>query len=228
MMVMKKATLLLLVALNLEFVSAQDTPLEIPGTLFKIAPQNFIDNTLKVGAEAFSKNKKYSYTVYFSASYSYTESNQNNYYYPAGFGGEFQFRKYIAPLSLNTTRRGKEYLQGIYVGLYAQGGKYETQDSQLAFIFDPNTSVQTPVTYTKQEDITSIGGGFTIGFHRTLWKVLYFDVYLGGGLQGGDIIKTYTPDIPPEPYGFYEYYDIFDPRYHGVMPKFGLHIGVML
>lgn len=223
-----------LLAISLTFclmneVSAQETPIEIPRVLFKVAPQNFINNTLKIGAEIFSKDKKRSYAIFGYGRFTSTNNDPYYYeYYPPGFGGEFQFRKYLSPLTVYLTKRNKEYLQGIYVSGYLQGGSYSANYIDYRYYFDPNNPNQQSQNYTVEESIVNYGGGFTIGFHRTLWKVLFIDAYLGGGLQGANVDKTISPTPPQSPYGFSDYYDITDPRYSGVMPKFGLQIGVML
>lgn len=223
---MKKRVTTLLLAFMLTGGYAQENPIAIPGALFKVAPQNFINNALKVGAEFFSKSKERSYLVYLSGSFN--PDNNDYSYYPAGIGVEFQYRKYIAPLTVYTTKRNKEYLQGIYVSGYVQGGSYSAEYSDFNYYYNPaNPNQPVPTTYTTEESSYNYGAGFTIGFHRTLWKVLFIDAYLGGGLQGSHVEKTTTPTLPPNPYT-YTYYDITDPRYSGVLPKFGLQIGVML
>lgn len=223
-----KGGVFILALMSIVHVSyAQEKAISKPGVLFKLAPQNFISNTLKVGAEFFSKGKERSYLIFLSGS---INPNNNDYsYYPTGLGAELQYRKYISPLTEYATKRNKAYLQGIYVSGYVQGGSYATEYTDYNYYYDPaNPNPPMPPTYTTEETSYNYGAGFTIGFHRTLWKVLFFDAYIGGGLQGSQINKTTTPTPPSNPYQNYSYYDIGDPRYSGVMPKFGLHVGVML
>jgi len=77
-----------------------------------------------------------------------------------------------------------------------------------------------------EESIGNWGTGFTIGFHRTLWNVLYIDAYLGGGIQWSDVIQMSTPNFNFDNYSSYS--GITDPAYQGIMPKFGLQLGIAL
>jgi hypothetical protein len=75
-----------------------------------------------------------------------------------------------------------------------------------------------------QESIGNWGAGFIIGMQRTLWNVLYIDMYIGSGLQWADVIRRETP--PSSGYQHYPYRDITTPGYQGILPKFGIQIGV--
>ena len=201
-----------------------------PRALFKLVPQNFLENTLKVGFEVFNKNRSKSYSLYlYGRLDNDNNAKQPNYYgdyYYKGLGGEFQYRKYISPIKSYTTRRGKNYLQGIYVSGYLQGACYLNNGDFIFSSYDSNTGQLSQTLITINESIYNVGTGFAIGVHRTLWNVLFFDAYVGGGVQWSDVNRTTSPSIPAS--GYPGYYDITDPGYEGIMPKFGLQLGIAL
>jgi hypothetical protein len=209
--------------------SGQDeTPLPSPRALFKVSPQNFAINTLKIGAEIFNKNRSKSYSFYL---YGRFDSNNNSepYYYGddfyKGLGGEFQYRKYISPMKNYFTKRNKDYLQGIYVSGYIQAASYKNEGEFIYYSYDPNTGQQNNYMVAIEESIGNWGTGFTIGINRTLWSVLYIDAYVGGGIQWSDTIQGYNPALPMS---FNSYSGITSPDYQGIMPKFGVQLGVAL
>lgn len=210
--------------------SQQDESLIPPKVLFKISPQHFAINTLKVSAEFFNKDKNKSVSIFAYGRFD-ADTNSEPYYYGdaryKGLGGEIQYRKYISPIRAFTTRRNRNYLQGIYVGGYAQGASYANNGEFVNYSFDPNTKQYVQSTGTINESIGNWGTGFTIGVHRTIWSVLFIDVYVGGGIQWSDIIRTVTPPTSNNS-DYYYYGGIISPGYQGVMPKFGLLLGVAL
>jgi len=108
------------------------------------------------------------------------------------------------------TRRGKSYLQGIYASGYDQGGRFSSEGTITSYTFPPNHAPVITTRYDIQENVTNMGFGFTIGVNRTLWKVLYIDAYVGGGLQ----FAKRELSKPPPPNSFYSFYsDITDPGY---------------
>jgi len=215
---------------SLVAVCQTEEPLTTPRALFKVAPQNFIENTLKVGVEVFNKKRSKSISLYL---YGRLESNseiQPYYYgdkYYKGLGSELQYRKYISPIKSYTTRKGKNYLQGIYVSGYLQGASFVNDGEFIYYSFDQNTGQQTKTFITINESVGNIGTGFTLGVHRTLWNVLFIDAYIGGGVQWSDIVRSPTPPSTLLN-NYYGYYSITDPGYQGIMPKFGLQLGISL
>lgn len=205
----------------------QPVEIETPQLLFKVSPQQFTINTLKIGAEVFNSNQTKSISFFLHGRFdkndsysSYYDNNQSQ-----GFGGEIQFRKYINPFENQTTKRGRAFLQGIYVGLYLQGGSYQQDSETTNYNYDPNTGQATTTIIRVQESIVNVGSGFTIGVHRTLWKALFIDAYVGGGVQFANLDRTITPTNPNI---YYNYVSITDPEYQGILPKFGVMIGVEL
>ena len=227
---MKVILSVLLLLVSIAVAGQSDEILTPPRALFKVAPQNFIANTLKVGVEVFNKTRSKSYSLYlYGRLDSDNNANQPNYYgdyYYKGLGSEFQYRKYISPIKSYSTRRGKNYLQGIYVSGYLQGASYVNDGDFIFSSYDQNTGQRSQTLITINETTRNGGTGFTIGVQRTLWNVLFIDAYVGGGVQWSDVNKTITPSIPVNAY--YGYYFITDPGYQGIMPKFGLQLGIAL
>ncbi len=222
---LKRLTVILCIVAGFT-AAAQQSEVILPKAIFKVAPQNFTQNELKVGTEFFLRgDKSLSLSIYGR----YNNSNdlvQNEYYpgdYYTGFGSEIAYRKYISPFKVYETKRGKSYLQGIYVSGYLQGGKFFSEGKYRTYIVDPDTGFPIMTSIQMREDVRNAGVGFTIGVQRTLWKVVFIDAYIGGGMQFSDI--DFNNPIPQH---FFYYTDIAQPSYAGIMPKFGLLVGVRL
>lgn len=219
---------ILLISPSLTFSQNEISP--APAALFKVVPQNFIDNTLKIGTEIFNKSRSKSVNIYLYGRWDGESGDQAFYYgetHYKGVGAEVQYRKYISPLKQYTTRRNKNYLQGIYVGGYAQAASYSNEGDFILNNYDFNTGQRTSTLINIHESIGNWGTGFVIGVHRTLWNVLFIDAYLGGGIQWSDVIRSV---IPPNilNYSYGSYYGIGSPGYQGIMPKFGIQLGIPL
>lgn len=220
---------LLIGALTFSFLSAfaQTEPTAAASrTLFKVSPQNFTQNTLKLGFERFNKKFSNSYLLYLTGMVdndAHEDMYADNYGYD-GFGAEFQFRRYVSPLTQYTTKRGRNYYQGIYLSGYVQAGHYS--GDRMYETYTPNPDGGYFYTdFQVNEDIGNYGMGFTIGVQRTLWNIIFFDLFIGGGVQLSDIIRS--GKLPDAMY-FADYRTITDPGYQGIMPKIGLHIGLGL
>lgn len=224
---MKSLISLFLLASCAVFVFGQEAEPTAPRALFKVVPQSFIVGELKVGTEFFNKQRTKSYSVYVYGRVN--NGNDDNYYDEnsyRGLGGEFQYRKYISPIKSVTSRRGKTYQQGAYISGYAQAASYTRKDEFVYYTYDPTLGQSYNSSVRLRESVGNWGGGFTFGVQRTFWNVIYVDAYLGGGIQWSDVISTYTPALPQR-YSP-EYSSITSPRYQGIMPKFGINIGVAL
>ena len=225
---MRVLLFLLFLVLSVTAICQDQPSLPLPRALFKVVPQNFAVNTLKIGTEIFNKSRTKSYSLYVYGRFDGNTSSQPYYYgddYYKGLGGEFQYRKYISPLQNYTTRRGKAFLQGIYVSGYLQGASYKNEGEFIYYSYDPATGQQVN-TVVVEESIGNWGTGFTIGVHRTLWKVLFIDAYIGGGIQWSDVIRMSNPNLNNYNYSYYS--GITYPSYQGIMPKFGLQLGIAL
>lgn len=214
---MRVPILTLLLGVGLQCACAQEIS-DLPRTVFRFAPQNFINNSLKVGMERFNKVHSASFLVHLSGRLQAEQRWIDSY---NGLGGELALRRYITPMTLT---KGKKNHWGIYGSLYVQGGSYSGDITYYDGHRDPATGNWVSTEYRFTENIGVWGGGFTFGYQRTFWEVIFLDVYIGGGLQGSDIIRT--GQLPPDP-NFYS--DIFsDPGYRGVIPKMGIHFGLGL
>ncbi len=225
-----KLLMLVFLVISSQIVFGQDENDPTPSALFKAVPQNFIDNTLKIGTEIFNKSRSKSISIFAYGRFDGNTSNEPIYYGDKlynGFGGEAQYRKYLSPLKQYTTRRNKNYLQGIYVGGYVQGASYLDKGDRIYTNYDFINRQQTSAIVTVHESIKNWGTGFTIGLQRTLWSVLFIDVYIGGGIQWSDVTRTITPgNVVNNSNGYYGWF--FAPGYQGIMPKFGVQLGIPL
>jgi hypothetical protein len=205
----------LLVLVLISSASAQDQDPVIPRTILKNSPQHFGINSIKVGVERFNSTHTKSLSIFITArAENFGQNNVEGY---NGLAGELQYRKYINPMKAYFTKRNKKFYQGIYAGLFAQGGNYSGK-----FKYE---SVRFPdFSYDYSENTGNWAAGFMLGYHRTFWEVIFLDVYAGGGMQWSDKVLT-GPDIPDDAY---YYYDITAPDYHGILPKIGVNIGITL
>lgn len=201
-----------------------------PRMLFKTAPQSFVTKSLKIGVEVFNKSHNKSYSLYLTGRMDGQNGSPVLYYYDdfyQGLGAEFQYRKYLNGFKNYQSKRGKNFLQGIYLAGYLNGSSHSNKGEFSTTHYNPNTGQHTVTSYYMEDYILNWGAGFTIGFHRTFWKVLFFDAYLGGGFQLSEIDRNPDLQIPTE-YYFSSYQGITSPGYQGIMPKFGIALGVVL
>lgn len=204
-------------------VSAQEEE-PLSRTIFKLSPQHFIDNSLKVGVERFNTDHSGSFAIFLTGR---LENNRESLYELQGYSGaagEVQFRKYISPMKLRTSRKNNTYHQGVYGAAYIQGGAYSGGFEDEYSVYDPNSGSYVPMHYEYTERITNGGFGFTIGYQKTLWQVIFLEAFIGGGVQFSDV--NISGNKPED--SFYYYSGISDPAYKGILPKIGLHIGIGL
>lgn len=223
---MKKIILLAAFCIPAFIVSGQetDTPEPLARTIFKLSPQHFVQNSLKAGVERFNPNHSASLAFYVTGMIEH-----NNYLYEeggySGLAGELQLRKYISPMKIVTSRRGKTYHQGIYGAAYVQGGSYSGDFQDQYGYWDPNTGMYVQqVNYAYKDRVWNWGLGFTIGYQKTLWQVLFMEAFVGGGIQFSDRNRTGTT---PAFYNDNDY-GISSPGYKGILPKIGVQIGIGL
>jgi hypothetical protein len=217
--------LLVLVALGWAAIG-QETPTP-SRSVFKISPQHFTQNQLKIGLERFNRSYSRSFSFFLMGVYDRYENGNYTQGYN-GLGTELQYRKYIVPMTAHTTKKDHVYHRGIYFSGYLQGGYYSGKQSGIATSYDPATgaSVTSPYEYT--DNIKNFGGGITFGFQQTLWSKLFIEAYVGGGLQFSGHSSSGT--LPHDPY-YYYYYDshsVTSLDYQGVLPKIGVRLGIGL
>lgn len=205
-------------------VADAQEPETISRTIFKLSPQHFTENSLKGGVEHFNKKHSASLIVLITGRMEKNEYSIHGDGYD-GLAGELQLRRYISPMKAIVAKNNKVYHQGIYGAVYVQGGSYSGDFRRDYFFYDPNTgSTVTEVQYDYEDHVGNWGGGFTIGYQRTFWQVIFVEAFVGGGLQFSDRILTGKLPSTPD----YSHYGIADPYYRGILPKIGLNIGIGL
>lgn len=223
---MKNTLILLAVLVGSPFacVFGQDSLL-LSRTVVKLSPQHFIHNSLKAGIERFNQTHSSSFALFVTGRI----DNSGDGFYEwdgyTGLAGEFQVRKYISPMKALISKRNNIYHQGVYGAAYVQGGSYSGDFSEVHSDYDPNTGTFGPSTeYNYNENVGNWGFGFTIGYQKTLWQVIFLEAFIGGGIQFSDIIVSGSK--PND--SFYTHETITDPGYKGILPKFGLNVGLGL
>jgi hypothetical protein len=220
---MRIVTALLFADLCASHSQAQETQ-SLSRSVIKLSPQHFTDNSLKAGIERFNKTHTTSIALLVTAKLEKDEDGFAQYGYN-GLAGELQFRKYVRPMKMITTKKNRLFHQGIYGAAYVQAGSYSGEFNGYYFARDPITGTfGTPYNYDYKESTGNWGFGFTMGYQRTLWEVIFLEAFLGGGIQFSDRILTGL--TPPANYFGDEL--ITDPAYKGIMPKIGLNIGLGL
>lgn len=227
---MKAPLFILLSIISIPAFCQDSEELSVPRALFKTTPQSFLTNTLKVGVEVFNKTRTKSYSLYLSGRLDGDNGAPAFYYeddFYRGLGGEFWYRKYLNGFSVRKTKRDREFIHGVYVAGYLTGGSYVNKGEFTTNHRDFNTGQVTSTSYYVDDNILNVGTGFTIGYHRTLWKTLFLDIYIGGGAQISEIDRKYDP-ITSSDYYYSSYNGIASPGYQGIVPKFGIALGVAL
>jgi hypothetical protein len=221
---MKKMIISAILSICMVSAYGQETDEPLSRTIFKLSPQHFIHNSLKAGIERFNKTHSGSFVFFITGRLENEDHSFNREGYD-GLAGEIQFRKYISPMKVRTSKKNNVFHQGIYGAAYLQGGSYSGEFSESQAVYDPVTGQYVQQSqYTYKESVGNYGFGFTIGYQKTLWQVVFLEAFVGGGIQFADRIITGNK---PEP-DFFDYSGIADPGYKGILPKIGLHIGIGL
>ena len=220
-----KYTIALWIAITSQLATAQsENPSQSKNFLFKMSPQHLTMNMLKVGGERLNKSRTKSFQLYVQVvSNNKREDYAGSSFGHDGLGSEFMYKKYLLPFKELTNRKGRQFTQGIYFGGFIQGGYYKGNFRNNGFSWNPMTQTQISYTYDYLEKVSNGALGFTIGIQRLFWKVLTLDAYLGAGYQLSNQNITGTA-----PAWVTDFYDFNEVNYVGILPKFGLTIGVVL
>jgi hypothetical protein len=179
----------------------------LPRGIIKISPLQFLSQTLELSVEAL--NADYTKSFQFSGS---LRSGHYDYEEGGGAGVTLAYRKYVK--ALNTpTKRDPDASQGIYYSLFLKADYFRGEDAY--YWSSTGTGID--------ETITTIDPGFTIGWQRTIFDVLFLDVYVGGGIKIASI-NTTGGVRDSDPYDF----DLLHPGYDGIHPVVGVKLGVGL
>ena len=210
------ATFLILLALTQAGFAQPESA--TPRTLLKNYPQHVvIINSLKFGAEWFNARYNKSISIFITARGENLGSDVEAFGYN-GLAGELQYRKYLNPMQEFTTGSNRKFYRGVYAGGFAQGGAYRGR-------FKYESTSGFAKSYDYSENIGNWAAGFMVGYQRSFWQVIFIDAHIGGGIQwshkilSGRSFSSWALD---------SYAEIGDPDFKGVLPKFGLSIGIPL
>ena len=208
----------LVLALTLSVAFGQDSVHQtIPNSIVKFLPIELAYSTFMIELEDF--NKQGAKSTSFGIGATYSERTDYEDEKVSGIKGELIHRIYISPFSQRTSKKGRNYMLGIYGGLFVRGG-YEKIESE--FYFGNGATSTTDQTNTREG--TWIFPGAMIGVARTYWDKLLVDLYVGAGVRAVNV-----DDSNPNFDDFYGYYYHVSPLdYGGVAPNIGIKIGLWL
>jgi hypothetical protein len=178
-------------------------PRPTPHQIIKISPFQFFAQTFEMSLESINQN----YTKAFQISAGY-RSGQIDFSDGRGATVTLAYRNYARPMN-TPLKNHPEVSQGIYYSVYVKGDSFKGTETYFG----------QPSTETK---ILSISPGFTLGLQRTLFEVLFLDIYVGGGIKFPSI--TYSQANHPDQSN----YDIMSPGYSGIYPAIGVKVGIRL
>ena len=175
----------------------------VPNALIKISPLQFFSSTLEMGIESFNaaRNKSFNIDLGF-------RSGSADYRKGTGISGEIAYRKYASGLKMHT-RKDRRFYQGIYYSVFVKVIYFHGEE-RYSYTIDP---------VDEDQEIWNGGPGFTLGLQKTLWQIIYLDVFIGGGIKFSNYSNDGDPYFEPT---------ITDPGYEGIYPKIGAKIGIGL
>ena len=168
----------------------------------------FFAGTFWTGIEFPLQNKK---SIYISGIATYG-SNFDSDRELIGYGGEFQYRSYLGKGNFNTN-------YPIYMAaqlMYRHINRYVRTVSD--YNTDPTTFISNPI-YTEGKDVFNVYyAGLLVGCQVFFNQIFTVDVNFGGGLRLSQIKgeKSFT-----------KYKGIGELDYSGVVPRFGVVIGLI-
>jgi hypothetical protein len=207
-------------------------PILIPPDKYVISiyPVKLFEGTLQLSVERIL-NKSNSIELSAMATYATKEglanyylSNQSLYYYNetladytsyeseniSGFGGSFAWRNYLLP----RTKSNYSAPRGPYVAPMLSYRRLILSGFDEVFNEEEDkTEVVEVVQY-----LNVFSGGFLAGWQFVLWKAIATDVYVGGVIR----LSKYDGDAR-----FTKYKQLQNIDFSGVMPSFGVKIGVV-
>jgi hypothetical protein len=205
---MKKLTFLLLFYFGLIYSAYTQAPVNI----IKIVPQSLPNNTLKISLEhAASSNSKASINI---SPFITLYDRKNEQVYGAGL--ELAKKIYVSKIDSASPLKGFYGAASISYAYYSTHYK-RYDDSTTTSTFGYQTSISSGRKYS--ETIHQVGADIYLGYQFPIKKVLYVDIYLGGGLR-----YSFSSQ------GSNSYYTngINDYAYTGIIPKAGIKIGLKI
>lgn len=173
-------------------------------------------NAIELSAMATYATKDGLANYYISnQSLSYFNAEKNDYIsYDSenisGFGGSLAWRNYLLPRSKPKFSAPK----GLYVAPFVMYRRAIL--SGFDHVYNEEEDMTELVEVTQNLNIFS--GGFSIGWQFVLWKAMTADVYVGGMLR----LSKYDGES-----NFTKYKQLQNIDYSGIMPNFGVKIGIV-
>ncbi len=200
--------------INIADETTEKESIPLVTNILKISTVAFLDETFELGYERFNKRHTGSWNVNFGIQ----GSNSNSRNQKFGFKYDLQYRAYPMGLGERYSKIGNLYRRGIYGGVFLRG---EIIDKTYEFYhFDVSQNFGTD--RTNEQEITAFNPGVLIGIQRTFFDIIYIDVFLGGGMRFVSIRNS--DPLYDENQSIFR--DIYDDDYEGVVPRFGLSIGL--
>lgn len=185
----------------------------LPKAVFKISPQHFFNSTFQFGTELFNGTWSRSANIDVGI-----RSGSQSYNDVKGFSTEIGYRKYVKPMTLRTRKSSRQFYQGVYYNFFVSGSYFSGY--QDGYRYDSSGA---PVYNNPKVTFKSYGAGFYMGLQKTLWEVVFMDVYVGGG------IKVTETNRSRQIGNFYYDDDNFsEPGFEGIYPKIGVKFGIGL
>lgn len=187
--------------------------------LIKLSPFHFLDRSIQLSSELFTKNYKSSYTIGLVGTY-----RVDSRIIDQGVAFELQARRYPKLFHVDTTGGWSENrAEGFYFGFSVVAGYNTYQENSIQYQYINNNSIA--VNYFSKAESRWITPAVLFGYQFTLLEVMYLDVYVGGGIKMNDVKKT--TDLPSvESQTVLNEGSIFERYYRGILPKVGLTLGM--
>ena len=128
----------------------------------------------------------------------------------SGFGGSLAWRNYILPRSKPHYAAPK----GLYVTPFVMYRRVFLSGFDQVYNEEEDRMEMVEVT----QNLNIFSGGFSIGWQFVLWKAITADVYVGGMLR----LSKYDGEAE-----FTKYKQVKNIDYSGIMPNFGVKIGIV-
>jgi hypothetical protein len=156
-------------------------------------------------ANYYVSNQKLSYYNADLAEYTSYESENIS-----GFGGSLAWRNYLLP----RTKPAYAAPRGLYVAPMVMYRRVFLSGFDEVYNEENNITEMVEVT----QNLNIFSGGFLAGWQFVLWRAITADVYLGGLIR----LSKYDGDAR-----FTKYKQLQNIDFSGVMPGFGVKIGVV-
>lgn len=204
---MKKTLLLVALICPLIAFSNPTTHPALPNVIVKFSPQHMVRSGLWLSGEFFNEKHSMSNQLSLEAIYAKPVGSRIGITESSGFTAEYMFKFYSGRMHVQKTMQ-KEFVKGVYVGLFGQAGSYNQKDRQLLQGKESITTIKSSTFYP----------GFILGTQQSIGESFFIDIYLGAGMRVSK--PTITSDNPN--YDLSNMYFLYN---NGVFPKIGMSFG---